>query len=42
MAGYSGTKLAEKLGIKAGMTIVAMNAPEDYAVIVGRCRQARA
>jgi hypothetical protein len=35
MAGYSGTKLAEKLGIKAGMTIVAMNAPEDYAVIVG-------
>ncbi|MBM3932812.1 MAG: DUF3052 domain-containing protein [SAR202 cluster bacterium] len=29
-AGYSGTPLAKKLGIKAGMTIVLLNAPEGY------------
>lgn len=30
MAGYSGTPLAKKLGIKAGMTVCAVNAPERY------------
>lgn len=29
-AGYSGTPLAKKLGIKPGMTAVAVGAPEDY------------
>jgi hypothetical protein len=29
-AGYSGTPLARKLGIAAGMHIVAKNAPEEY------------
>lgn len=28
--GYSGTPLAKKLGIKAGMTIVAVDAPNNY------------
>ena len=28
--GYSGTPLAKKLGIKAGDTILAIDAPEDY------------
>ncbi len=30
MAGYSGTPLAAKLGIKAGMAVAAVNAPGDY------------
>lgn len=30
MAGYSGTPLAAKLGIKPGMTVRAVNAPKDY------------
>lgn len=30
MSGYSGTPLAAKLGIKAGMTVRAANAPEGY------------
>lgn len=30
MAGYSGTPLAKKLGIKAGFNISLINAPEDY------------
>ncbi len=30
-AGYSGTPLAKKLGIKEGMTVVAADAPEHYA-----------
>lgn len=34
MAGYSGTPLAAKLGIKAGMTLCAVGAPRDYAAIV--------
>lgn len=34
MAGYSGTPLAAKLGIKAGMTVCATGAPRDYAAIV--------
>lgn len=29
-AGYSGTPLSRKLGIKAGMTIALINAPEHY------------
>ncbi|MGH9949662.1 MAG: DUF3052 family protein [Pyrinomonadaceae bacterium] len=32
--GYSGTPLAKKLGIKEGMTVVAVDAPEDYAELV--------
>jgi hypothetical protein len=30
-AGYSGTPLAKKLGIKDGTTILTINAPENYA-----------
>jgi len=30
-AGYSGTPLATKLGIKPGVTVVAVGAPPDYA-----------
>jgi hypothetical protein len=30
MAGYSGTPLAAKLGIKAGMVLRAVHAPENY------------
>lgn len=29
MAGYSGTPLAQKLGIKAGMTVVTVKAPSE-------------
>lgn len=35
MAGYSGTPLIKKLGIKPGDEVVAMNAPPDYAKLVG-------
>ena len=31
MTGYSGTPLAAKLGLKAGMTMRAVRAPKDYA-----------
>ena len=31
MVGYSGTPLATKLGIKAGMTVAALHAPDDLA-----------
>lgn len=34
MAGYSGTPLAKKLGIKEGMSILVMGAPKDYAKLV--------
>jgi hypothetical protein len=34
MAGYSGTPLAQKLGIKAGMTLVVLHAPDDYAALL--------
>jgi hypothetical protein len=34
-AGYSGTPLAKKLGIKDGMKIVACDAPENYAALLG-------
>jgi len=33
-AGYSGKPLLQKLGIKAGMKIHVVNAPQDYPVIV--------
>jgi len=35
MAGYSGTPLVQKLGIKAGCTIFALNAPQEYATWLG-------
>ena len=31
MAGYSGTPLAQKLGIKDGSRVLALGAPKDYA-----------
>ena len=33
-SGYSGTPLAQKLGIKEGSRILLLNAPEDYAALV--------
>ena len=33
-AGYSGTPLAKKLGIKEDFTILVVNAPEDYEELV--------
>ncbi len=33
-AGYSGTPLAKKLGIKPGMRVVALDAPGDYATLL--------
>jgi Protein of unknown function (DUF3052) len=35
MAGYTGTPLAKKLGIKPGMVLHVVNAPSDYAALVG-------
>lgn len=32
--GYSDTPLAKKLGIKAGMTVVTVDAPENYAELL--------
>lgn len=34
-AGYSGTPLAKKLGIKPGTTILTIDAPKDYAALIG-------
>ena len=34
MAGYSGTPLAKKLGIRAGTTLLPRNAPADYAALM--------
>ena len=34
MSGYSGTPLAKKLGIKEGMFVVAVNAPQDYSELL--------
>ncbi len=34
MPGYSGTKLAKKLGIKPDAVVLAIDAPEDYASLV--------
>jgi hypothetical protein len=31
MAGYSGKPLAQKLGVKPGVTVAALNAPRNYA-----------
>jgi hypothetical protein len=36
MAGYSGTPLAQKLGIKAGTIVVVINAPPDYQKLLGK------
>src|SRR6266850_2129291 len=36
MAGYSGTPLPQKLGIKPGLTVVTINAPADYRRLLGR------
>jgi hypothetical protein len=35
VAGYSGTPLAKKLGIKPGTLLHAVNAPADYAALLG-------
>jgi hypothetical protein len=35
VAGYSGTPLSEKLGLKAGGRLVAINAPEGYGELLG-------
>ena len=34
-AGYSGTPLVKKLGIKAGFRVALMNAPDDYLALLG-------
>ena len=36
MAGYSGTPLSKKLGIKSPMTLVAIDAPREYRAWVGK------
>lgn len=36
MAGYSGTPLAGKLGLKPPMTLVALNAPREYPSWLGK------
>jgi hypothetical protein len=36
MAGYSGTPLAQKLGIKPGATIVIINVPANYPKLLGK------
>jgi hypothetical protein len=35
MLGYSGTPLATKLGIKADSVVLPVNAPDDYAELIG-------
>jgi hypothetical protein len=35
MAGYSGTPLAQKLGIKPGSTVVILNGPLNYQKLLG-------
>lgn len=37
MAGYSGTPLPQKLGIKSGAIVVAINAPANYKQLLGKC-----
>jgi Protein of unknown function (DUF3052) len=34
MAGYSGTPLAKKLGIKSGSTLLPLNAPREYRALL--------
>jgi hypothetical protein len=36
MAGYSGTPLPQKLGIKPGVTVVAINVPTNYRRLLGK------
>src|SRR5204863_1722497 len=36
MAGYSGTPLPQKLGIKSGTTIVVINEPPNYRKLLGK------
>ena len=36
MAGYSGTALAQKLGIKPAMTVIAIGAPANYRKLLGK------
>jgi hypothetical protein len=36
MAGYSGTPLPQKLGIKAGMRVIALGVPENYRTLLGK------
>ena len=36
MAGYSGTPLAQKLGIKPDITVIVMNEPAGYRNLLGR------
>ncbi len=33
--GYSGTPLAQKLGIKSGFTVLTIGAPDDYSHLLG-------
>jgi len=40
VAGYSGTPLAKKLGIKAPMTLVAIDAPGEYRAWLGKLPEA--
>jgi hypothetical protein len=35
MAGYSGTPLAQKLGMKPGATVVLISAPANYRKLLG-------
>jgi len=35
MAGYSGTPLPQKLGIKPGLTVITINAPTNYRRLIG-------
>ncbi|HSS17639.1 MAG TPA: DUF3052 domain-containing protein [Candidatus Dormibacteraeota bacterium] len=39
MAGYSGTPLPQKLGIKPGLTVVTINAPTNYRRLLGTIPQ---
>jgi hypothetical protein len=36
MAGYSGTPLPQKLGLKSGMRVIVLNAPENYRALLGK------
>jgi hypothetical protein len=36
MAGYSGTPLLQKLGIKPGTNVVVINGPENYRKLLGK------
>lgn len=36
MAGYSETRLPQKLGIKTGLTVVTINAPPNYRRLLGK------